>query len=100
MNMSLFITLLTGFSTVTSLFTEGVKKILDEKGARYSSNIVASIVACIIGICGTGAYYVLCSVEFTSINIVCMILMGVATWLCATVGYDKVVQTIGQLKAK
>ena len=100
MNVSLFITLLTSFSVVTSLCTEGIKKILNEKGVTYASNILASIVACIVGICGTGVYYIFSEMEFNAINITCMILMGLATWLCATVGYDKVIQTISQLKIK
>lgn len=98
MNISLFITLLTAFSTVTSLITQFAKKILDEKGKTYSSNILVSIIACIVGICGTGIYYVFYSIEFNIINIICMILMGLATSLGAMLGYDKVIQTINQLR--
>lgn len=100
MNVSLFITLLTAFSTVTSLITQFFKKILDEKGKTYSSNILVSIVACIVGICGTGVYYILYSIDFNLINVTCMILMGLATSLGAMVGYDKVAQTIKQLGTK
>lgn len=97
MNVSLFITLLTSFSVITSLCTEGVKKILDEKGITYASNVVVAIIACIVGICGTGVYYILSGMVFDIVNITCMILMGLATWLGATVSYDKVLQTIAQL---
>ena len=98
MNVALFITLLTVFSVFTSICTEGCKKLLDESGKVYSSNILALIIACIVGICGTCAYYVICGIEFNLVNIICMILMGVATAMCATVGYDKVVQAIGQIE--
>lgn len=97
MTVSLFLTLLTMFSTVTSLLTEFIKKFLDEKGKTYSSNILVAIIGCIVGVCGTGIYYILYVVEFNLINIVCMILMGLASSMGAMLGYDKVAQTIKQL---
>lgn len=98
MNITLFIALLTMFSAVTSIITEGCKKMLDGTTISYSSNILAFIVACVVGIGGTGVYYVLNSIEFNTVNIVCMLLMGLATSIGAMVGYDKVIQTIAQLK--
>ena len=98
MNVALFITLLTGFSAVTSICAEGCKRFLDEANIFYSSNILVLIIACIVGIGGTGVYYILNSIEFSVINITCMILMGVATSMGAMVGYDKVIQAINQIK--
>lgn len=98
MSVTLFITLLTIFSTITSICTQGCKKILDELNVAYASNIVAFIIACVVGIGGTAIYYILCSVEFNIINVVCMILMGLATSFGAMIGYDKVVQAIDQLR--
>lgn len=98
MNTTLFITLLTIFSTITSICTEGCKKILNEVKIAYSSNVLAFVIACIVGIGGTGIYYIIDSIEFNTINIVFMCLMGLATSFGAMVGYDKVVQTIKQLK--
>lgn len=98
MTVALFITLITVFSTITGLFTEGMKKLLEGTKIVIPSNILAFITACIVGIGGTGVYYVLNSIEFNAINIVCMILMGLATSLGAMVGYDKVIQTITQIK--
>lgn len=100
MNITLFIALLTMFSAITGIATEGCKKILDESSMSYSSNILAFIVACVVGIGGTGVYYVLNSIEFNVVNIICMVLMGMATSVGAMVGYDKVIQTIAQLKNK
>lgn len=96
MNVSLFITLLTGFSAVTGICTEGVKKILDEKNVVYASNILAFVIACIIGIGGTAVYYILNAVEFNVANVTCMIIMGLATSMSAMVGYDKVIQALQQ----
>lgn len=100
MTVSLFIILLTVFSTVTSVCTEGIKKLLDENKVNYASNSLVFIIACIVGICGTAIYYITDSIAFNSINIIFMILMGLATSMGAMVGYDKVIQTIQQFKIK
>lgn len=97
MTVTMFITLLTVFSAVTSLITEGVKKILDEKKKTYASNALVCIIACIVGIGGTAVYYILNSVEFDIANTTCMILMGLASSLGAMTGYDKLTQLIRQL---
>lgn len=97
MTVTMFIALLTMFATVTSICTEGVKKILNELNVAYASNLLASIIACVVGIGGTAVYYILFGVAFTPSNVVCMILMGVATAFGAMVGYDKVVQAIEQI---
>ena len=98
MSIALFITLLTMFSVITSVCTEGCKKLLDEAKVTYASNVLVFIIACIIGIGGTCIYYVLNHIEFNVINVVCAALMGLATSIGAMVGYDKVIQTIKQLK--
>lgn len=98
MNITLFITLLTAFSAITGVLTECCKKLLDELKIVYASNILAFVVACVVGVGGTAIYYILGSIEFNLINVVCMLLMGLATSVGAMVGYDKVVQTITQLK--
>ena len=97
MNIALFIALLVAFSTMTSLLTEACKKLLNDTTIKYSSNILVVIIACIVGICGTGIYYVLSGINFTLANIICMPLMGLTTAVGSMVGYDKVIQTIKQL---
>lgn len=100
MNMTLFIALLVVFSAITSLCTEAIKKILNELNVKYATNILVVVLSLIIGAAGTGVYYVLFSIEFNAINIVCMPLMGIATAVGSMVGYDKVIQTIEQLRNK
>lgn len=100
MNIALFIALLVTFSTVTSLLTEACKKLLDNTNITYCSNILAVIIACIVGIFGTGIYYILFGINFDLANIVCMPLMGLATAVGSMVGYDKVIQTIKQIKVQ
>lgn len=98
MTVTLFITLVTCFATATSLITEATKKILDSKSIKYAANVVACIVAAIVGIGGTAAYYALTSIPFNATNVVSMILMGVAVAVGSMVGYDKVIQAVKQIK--
>lgn len=93
----MFIMLLTAFSVITSLCTEAVKKVLDSANVKYASNILVLIVSCIVGVGGTAVYYVFGSIDFNTTNVICMVLMGLASSIGAMVGYDKVVQAISQL---
>lgn len=97
MTVASFITLLTVFSALTSVCTEGVKKLLDNIEVKYSANVLAFVIACIIGVCGTGIYFTFAGIAFTLNNIICMILMGIASSIGAMIGYDKVIQAIKQI---
>lgn len=98
MTLVLFLALLTIFSVAVSLITEAVKKYLDEGGKKYSSNLVVLIVSCIVGACGTAIVYLFLAIPFTVANIVCIVLMAVAVWVGAMIGYDKVLQMIEQFR--
>lgn len=98
MTLTLFMTLLVVLTVCVSLITEAVKKFLEDAGIKYSANVVVLIVAVIVGAGGTALMYLFMGIAFTPPNIVCMVLMAVAVWVGAMVGYDKVVQMIEQLK--
>ena len=98
MTIQIFLILLTLFATMTSLFTEAFKKLLDGANKSYSANIVASVAAALVGGVGTVLYYIIVGLPWTPINIICIPLMIIANWLGATLGYDKVKQTILQIK--
>lgn len=98
MTITTFLILLAGLTAITSVVTEGVKKFLDGQGVDYASNIVVLIVALIVGCGGTAIYYVNAGIDFTVLNIVYLVLMGIANWLTSMLGYDKVKQAIEQLK--
>ena len=85
-------------AVLTALLTEGLKKFLDEMKISYASNIVVLIVALLIGCGATALYYVNYQVPFNALNSVYLALMGIANWLGAMVGYDKVKQAIEQIK--
>ena len=99
MNINTFLMLLTSFSTITGLVVECIKKIVTDK-ANISYNITALIVAIIVGVIGCGVYYQLNAIAFTINNIIYMILMGFASALVSTLGYDKVKQAVLQITDK
>lgn len=100
MTVSMFLILLTAFSLIVGLIVQALKKLLDSLNVSYSTNVVAVIVSAAVGIGGTAIYYVIASVPFSATNIICMVLMGIATAVGAMVGYDKVIQTIKQIVSK
>lgn len=97
MTPQLFLILLAGFSALSSLVMEGIKKsFLSSKNVSY--NVIALIIALIIGISGTFIYYQLNNILIDTNNILYAILMGLASGLVSMVGYDKVKQTLDELK--
>lgn len=97
MTLTLFMALLVILAVAVSLFTEAVKKFLDNMKVKYSSNVVVLILSIIVGIGGTALMYIFLGIAFTPPNILCMVLMAVAVWVGAMVGYDKVLQLIEQV---
>ena len=98
MNLQTFLLGLLIASTLTSLATEGVKAILTERNKRYYANTLAGIVSLFVsGAIGVG-YIVLTNTAFSTHVIVYFVALVFMGWLCAMVGYDKVVQAISQFK--
>lgn len=100
MTVAIFLIILTICAAATSLLVEGVKKFLDGIKVKYASNILVLVVALVVGCGATALYYVNYQVPFNALNSVYLALMGVANWLGAMVGYDKVKQTIVQIGGK
>lgn len=98
MNFEIFLFGLLITSTLTGLATEAVKTVLAERNVGYKANTLAGIVALIMSIAIGAAYVVLTETAFTSQIAVYMVAHVFMSWLCAMVGYDKVVQTISQFK--
>ena len=100
MTVQTFLILFSMFSLIVGLMVQALKKLLDSLGESYSSNVVAVIVSAVVGIGGTAVYYVIAGIAFSAVNIICMLLMGIATAVGAMVGYDKVIQTVKQIVEK
>lgn len=100
MTVTAFLIILAACAAITSLLTEGIKKFLDEQKVTYASNVLVLVIAVLVGCGATVLYYVNYQIPFNALNSVYLALMGVANWLGATLGYDKVRQTIAQIGAK
>ena len=96
MTITTFLMLLSSFSVLSGLVTEGVKKLISDK-ANMSYNIIALIVSLIVGGVGCAIYYQLNTIPFDVNNVIYMILMGLASGLCSMVSYDKLKQCIEQI---
>ena len=93
MNFETFLLLLMIVSVLTGLVTEGIKKLLDEAKKPYRSNLLAGVVAVILSIAVDTGYMIMN--EKMAVILIALVLLS---WLCAMVGYDKVIQAISQFK--
>ena len=97
MTFTLFIMLFTIGSLVASLLTEAIKKAFDNADKAYSANMIALLLAVLVGCCGTSAAYILLDIPFDIKSILCIAFMAIAIWIGAMIGYDKVTQLLQQI---
>ena len=83
-------------STLTGLTTEALKKLFAEHNITYRSNTLAGAVALALSIFIGLGYVIISDVIITSHVFIYIIALTFMSWLCAMVGYDKVIQTISQ----
>ena len=98
MHMTFPISMLLVISVVTNLTVEAIKKVLNNSDAKYSSNLLAVAIAVVMAIAVCGTYLVMNDIAFTTKIVVEIIIMTYGSFLVATVGYDKVIQMINQIK--
>ena len=96
MTTTTFLMLLSAFTVLSGLTTEGIKSLISDK-SNMSYNIIALIVSLIVGGVGCAIYYQLNAIPFDVNNVIYMILMGLASGLCSMVSYDKLKQCIEQI---
>ena len=99
MTTTTFLMLLSAFTILSGLTTEGIKNLISDK-SNMSYNIIALIVSLIVGGVGCAIYYQLNAIPFDVNNVIYMILMGLASGLCSMVSYDKLKQCIEQISGK
>lgn len=97
-NMQFFVTGLVIMSALVGLVTEAVKKIMADYNKPYHANTLAGIVSLVLSTVVGVCYVVVTGSAFTAQIIVGIIAFVFMSWLCAMVGYDKVIQTIAQFK--
>lgn len=94
MTLHVFLIMLLACSILTTLTVEGIKKM---SGENKRANIVAAIVAVVLAILIGIIYAILFSVVVNASYIVIIGALCFFSWLCAMVGYDKVIQAIDQI---
>lgn len=97
MSITLFISILTIGSAITSLLTEAIKKFYANAKAEYSANVIALVNAVVVGAGGTAICYILLGIPWSVNNVVCLVLMACAVWIASMIGYDKVIQLLKQI---
>ena len=97
MTWKVFLTLLLVISTLTSLVVEALKKFIGED-KKYSSNLLAGIVAIVLSVVIGICYCIFFEIAFNSQIIIYIIALVLLSWLCSMLGYDKVIQSLAQLK--
>ena len=100
MTITMSITIFTVAAAVTSLLTEAIKKAYQNAKKDYSANMIALVDALVVGGGGTAVTYMLLHIDWTVNNVICLVLMIIAVWVGAMIGYDKVIQLLKQISEK
>ncbi len=94
MNGVTFLVLLAVCSVVTSLTTEAEKKFFED----FPKNVLALLTGIVVGVVVVMVYFFIRELTYTTTDVVYMILLAVSSGFGAMLGYDKVIQTIKQIK--
>lgn len=92
----LFIGLAT-ISAFTTLTTEAVKKILDDAKISYSANLLAVLISVLLTIFASIGYIIFNKISITPAVIFEILALMFLSFLCATLGFDKIKQTLIQI---
>ena len=84
-------------SFATNLTVEAIKKVLNGTSVKYSSNLLAVIVAIVLACAVSAGYLILNGIPFDLTVGVQVIALIYLSFLVSTVGYDKVLQMLGQI---
>lgn len=98
MPISFMTTALLIVSLTTNLTVEGIKKLLNETTIKYSSNILAAVVTVLMSCAVCAIYIIMNDIVFTMKIGVEVCVLVYLSFLTSTVGYDKVIQMIQQIR--
>lgn len=96
MTLHIFLIMLLACSILTTLTVEAIKKMFTNGEAR-KANIIAAIVAVVLAIVIGIGYAIIFAVVVNIQYAAFIIALCFLSWLCAMVGYDKVIQAIAQI---
>lgn len=83
---------------MTTMITQAIKTMVES--AEFPKNLLAGIVSVVVGLVVSIFYLILNHMPMTPETAVYIIILIVLSWLCAMLGYDKVIQTLTQIKKK
>lgn len=98
MEIKIFAMLLIILCAVSTLFTEAIKQVYKNANKKYSANLIALVVALVVGGGGAASAYCILAIPFTTVNIILIVFMIFAIWIGAMLGYDKVIQLFEQIR--
>lgn len=98
MSISYITTAILAVALITNLTVEGLKKLLDDTSIKYSSNVLAAIVSVVIALAISVMYMIMQGAIFTPKIGVQIVSIMYLSFLSSTVGYDKVIQMLEQIK--
>ncbi len=81
-------------SILTALIVEAIKQLVH----LDKPNIAAAIVSVIVGIAVPLGYAIINRIPIDTTVVLYIISIVVLSWLCAMLGFDKVMQTLSQLR--
>lgn len=87
-------------ATLTGLVTQAIKALLDEYDKSYHPNMIAGGVALVLSVAIGIGYAILVGTAINAQYAVWLIALVFLSWLSAMTGYDKVVQTLTQIKGE
>lgn len=94
MDIAFLISALLVVSATITLTVEAIKKIMDSMKKQYNSTLLAVIVSFILSVGCSVGYTIYNSLAVDAKLIVMIIAFVFLSFLCATVGYDKVIKEI------
>ena len=99
MTTTTFFILLSALSVLSGYITKWIKNIItDRENLKY--NILALVVAFIVGGCGTAFYNLMNGISFDTNSIIFIIIMGLACGLVSMLGFDDVKDLFTKLFTK
>ena len=93
----LFCGLLVSLGTITTLFVEFLKSVLDGYKKTYNAQTISLIYGVVTGIVGTAMVYIVMGIPLTPVNLVFIVFETIGVMIGAQLGYGKVVSVIKQV---
>ncbi len=92
MNIAFIISSLAFISSLIAVSVQAIKKVLDSMKKQYNSTVLAVAVSIVLSIGCSVGYIVYNSIGISAQVIIGVVAFTYLSFLCATVGYDKVIE--------